>query len=353
MRPADVDAWPRPMSASQSVSSGASTPRAPNRVLRMLRRTAWQAVPTVIAILVIDFFLLKLAPGDAADALAAEAGSATEETMVALRAHLGLDQTLLAQFGAYVSRLLHGSLGFSALYNMPVSRLIGDRLPGSLLLMVTALSIALVLGIAAGITMARFAGRWPDRLLSVIALLMYSIPGFWIGLMLIVVFSVWLGWLPSGGAETIGADYTGFAALADRARHLILPASALAMFYLAIYARLIRAAMLEVAELDFVRTAIAKGLLRHTVTVRHVLSNALLPLSTVAGMHMAAILGGTVVIETVFSWPGLGRLAFEAVLKRDFTVLLGILLLSSLLVIVVNALIDVLQAWLDPRIELR
>lgn len=323
------------------------------RVLRTLRRTAWQAIPTVIAIVVIDFFLLRLAPGDAADALAAESGSATEETMAALRAHFGLDQPVVVQFLSYIGNLLHFSLGFSPLYNMPVSRLIGERLPGSLLLMTTALSLALAIGITAGVVMAAFADRLPDRVLSVIALLFYSVPGFWIGLMLIVVFSVRLGWLPSGGAETIGAGLTGWPWLADRVRHLILPASSLALFFIAIYARLVRGSMLEVRDLDYVRTATAKGLSRTVVTLRHMLWNALLPVTTVAGMHVGAILGGAVVVETVFSWPGLGRLAFEAVLKRDFSVLLGILLLSSMMVIVVNVLVDLLQAWLDPRIALR
>ncbi len=323
------------------------------RFLGALRRTAWQAVPTVIAIVVIDFFLLQLAPGDAADALAAESGSATEETMAALRHHFGLDQPLLLQFMAYIENLLHLSLGFSPLYNMPVSRLIGERLPGSLLLMATALLLALMVGIAAGVVMSQFAGRLTDRVLSVIALLFYSIPGFWIGLMLIVVFSVWLGWLPSGGEETIGAGLTGWAWFIDRIRHLILPATSLALFFIAIYARLIRASMLEVRDQDYVRTARAKGLRPRVITLRHMLWNALLPITTVAGMHVGAILGGAVVVETVFSWPGLGRLAFEAVLKRDFSVLLGILLLSSLIVIVVNMLVDLLQAWLDPRIAVR
>jgi peptide/nickel transport system permease protein len=323
------------------------------RVLRTLRRTAWQAVPTVAAIVVIDFFLLRLAPGDAADALAAESGSATEETMTALRAHFGLDQPLVVQFLTYIKNLLHFSLGFSPLYNMPVSKLIAERLPGSLLLMFTALALALIIGIVAGVLMARFAGRLPDRVLSVVALLFYSIPGFWIGLMLIVVFSVWFGWLPSGGDETVGAGLTGFPFILDRIRHLILPATSLALFFIAIYARLVRASMLEVRDQDYVRTAVAKGLSSWTVTLRHMLWNALLPLTTVAGMHFGAILGGSVVVETVFSWPGLGRLAFEAVLKRDFTVLLGILLLSSLLVIIVNMLVDLLQAWLDPRIVVR
>jgi peptide/nickel transport system permease protein len=326
---------------------------APKRLFDTLRRTAWQAVPTILAIVVIDFFLLRLAPGDAADALAAESGSATEETMAALRAHFGLDQPVLHQFLAYLDNLVHFSLGFSPLYNMPVSRLIGDRLPGSLLLMATALSLALLVGVTAGVVMSSFAGRLPDRVLSIVALLFYSIPGFWIGLMLIVVFSVWLGWLPSGGAETIGAGLTGWTWLADRVRHLVLPAASLALFFIAIYARLVRASMLQVRDQDYVRTAVAKGLSRRIVTLRHMLWNALLPVTTVAGMHVGAILGGAVVVETVFSWPGLGRLAFEAVLKRDFSVLLGILLLSSMMVIIVNMLVDVLQAWLDPRIELR
>lgn len=323
------------------------------RFLKTLRRTAWQAIPTIAAIVVIDFFLLRLAPGDAADAMAAEAGSATEETMAALRAHFGLDQPIIHQFLAYIDNLAHFSLGFSPLYNMPVADLIGERLPGSLLLMITALTFALIIGITAGVTMSVFAGRLPDRVLSVVALLFYSVPGFWIGLMLIVVFSVWLGWLPSGGAQTIGAGLTGMAWLLDRLRHLVLPALSLALFFVAIYARLVRASMLEVRDQDYVRTAIAKGLSRRVVTLRHMLWNALLPITTVAGMHVGAILGGAVVVETVFSWPGLGRLAFEAVLKRDFSVLLGILLLSSMIVIIVNMLVDLLQAWLDPRIELR
>ncbi len=339
------------MSATQTVLRGQ---RAGNyRVLRTLLRALWRAVPTVIVVIVVDFFLLKLAPGDAADALAAESGSATAETMAAMRHHFGLDQPVVVQFLAYIENLAHFSLGFSPLYNMPVASLIGERLAGSLLLIGSAMAVALVIGILAGVVMAEWSGRWPDRVLSFCALLFYSIPGFWIGLMMIIVFSVWLGWFPSGGQETIGAGLSGWPALADHLRHLVLPAASLAMFYIAIYARLIRASMLETLGQDYVRTATAKGLGRRAVTLRHRLWNALLPLTTVAGTHVGGILGGSVVVETVFSWPGLGRLAFEAVMKRDFSILLGILLLSSLLVIVVNVLVDLLQAWLDPRIEAR
>jgi peptide/nickel transport system permease protein len=199
--------------------------------------------------------------------------------------------------------------------------------------------------------MATWAGKWPDRLLSLAALLLYSTPGFWIGLMALVVFSVWLGWLPSGGNITIGADLQGLAYLKDFAAHAVLPVIALAGFFVAIYARLVRASMLEISRQDFVRTAHAKGLTPFVVTVRHVLRCALVPLTTVAGMHFGTLLGGAAVIETVFSWPGLGRLALEAVMARDYAVLLGILLLSSLTVIIANMLVDLLHAWLDPRIK--
>lgn len=168
--------------------------------------------------------------------------------------------------------------------------------------------------------------------------------------MLILTFSVKLGWLPSGGDSTIGSSLTGFAAFLDRLRYIVLPALSLALYFLAIYARLTRAAMLEVKSQDYVRTARAKGVSPIRLTTRHILRNALIPITTMAGMHIGGLLGGAVVVETVFSWPGLGRLAFEAVMARDFSVLLGILLLSSLVVIIVNAAVDLLQAWLDPRI---
>jgi len=323
------------------------------RIAKTFRRTIWQAIPTVIGIVVINFLLLQLAPGDAADVLAGESGSATMETVAALRARFGLDQPLLVQLLAYLDDLAHFSLGYSPRYNLPVADIIGQRLPSTVALMISALAIALAGGIALGVVMASFAGRWPDRLISIIVTLFYSIPGFWIGLMLILLFSVKLGWLPSGGSATIGANISGFDAVLDRLRYMILPALSLALFYIAIYSRLARAAMLEAQAQDYVRTAAAKGLSPFVITVRHVLRNALLPVTTVAGMHFGGLLGGAVVVETVYSWPGLGRLAFEAVMSRDFSVLLGILLLSSLLVIIANVKVDLVQAWLDPRIEAR
>ena len=324
-----------------------------NRVGHTLQRTAWQAAPTVLGVVVLNFFLLQWVPGDAADVIAAEAGSATAETMAQLRAHFGLDLPLLERLVAYLNNLAHLHLGVSPRHNMPVLDLIGGRLSSTLLLMVTALSLALAVGVVLGTTMATWAGKWQDRVLSVLALLLYSTPGFWLGLMAIVLFSVKLGWLPTGGYLTIGAGLSGWALVQDGARHLLLPALAMAGFFVAIFSRLTRAAMLEVSHQDFVRTATAKGLSPAAITLRHILRNALIPVTTVAGMHFGTLLGGAIVIESVFSWPGLGRLALESVLARDYNVLLGILLLSSLLVIVANMLVDLLHAWLDPRIQVR
>ncbi len=312
------------------------------RIAATFKRTAIHAAPTVLGIIILDFLLLQLMPGDAADVIAAESGTATAETMAALRERFGLDKSVFTQ--------LVFDLGFSPRYNMPVLDMIMTRLPSTLLLMVTALSLALLLGIVLGSIMAAWAGRWPDRVLSVVVLLFYSMPGFWVGLMAVVLFSVKLGWLPSDSNMTIGANYTGWAMIADRAAHLVLPALALASFFVAVYARLTRASMLEVQRQDFMRTAEAKGLHPFFIQLRHALRNALIPVTTVAGMHLGNLLGGAVVIETLFGWPGMGRLALEAVLARDFSVLLGVLLLSSFLVILANMVIDLLHAWLDPRI---
>lgn len=324
-----------------------------HRVRTSLRRIAVQALPTMVGIVVLNFCLLQLVPGDAADVMAAEAGAATAESMAQWRANFGLDQPLLTQLAGYLNKLAHLDLGQSSRYRAPVAELIAARLPSTLLLMCVALGIAVVVGTAIGVAMSVWPGTWWDHALSVGVLFLYSMPGFWVGLMAVVVFSVQLGWFPSGGSHTLGADLQGLAQWQDRLAHLALPALALSTFFVAIYARLTRASMLEVSRQDFVRTATAKGLAPLAVQLRHVLRNALIPVTTMAGLHLSHLLGGSVVIETVFGWPGMGTLAMEAVLARDFPVLLGVLLLASLVVIVANALIDLLHAWLDPRIEAR
>lgn len=313
-------------------------------------RAGLNAVPTTIGIVILSFLLLQFAPGDAVDVLAGEAGGASVESMAQMRSQYGLDQPVLGRLWTYLSNLLHGDLGWSPRYNVPVTHLIWDRLPGTLALSGAALTLALLAGIALGALMAVNEGRLADRLLSGLSLVFYSVPAFWTGLMLIVLFSIKLGWLPSGGAETIGSSATGFAAFADKLRYMILPTISLALFYIAIYARLARVAMIEAKGQDYVRTARAKGLSERRILFRHVLRNALLPVTTVAGMHVGGIFGGSVVIETVYGWPGLGRLAYEAVMGRDFAVLLGILLFSSMLVVIANALVDILHGILDPRV---
>ncbi|AJE48748.1 ABC transporter, membrane spanning protein (peptide) [Celeribacter indicus] len=321
--------------------------------MRALSRNVLQAVPTVLVIVTLGFLLMQLAPGDAADVLAAEAGAATEESLAAIRKTHGLDRPLIEQLWTYYSHLGRFSLGQSARYNVPVADLILQRLPATVILMASAIAVALVLGLAMGTVMALSAGRWPDRVLSVVSLLFYSVPTFWIGLMLIILFSVRLGWLPPGGAGTVGVGLSGIAWLRDILPYLLLPASSLALYFMAIYARLTRAAVLEAGGQDHVRTARAKGLRPGRVIRRHVLRNALIPVTTLVGSHAAGILGGAVVVETVYTWPGLGRLAYEAVLAREYMVLLGILLVSAMAVIVINALVDILQALLDPRLEIR
>ncbi len=317
-----------------------------------LTRRFLQLLLVVSGIAVINFFLLHLAPGDAAQVLAGEAGSATPEYLAALRKQFGLDQSLPVQFAVYLRNLLSLNLGFSFRQGMPVAELIMQRLPATLLLMGTSIGFALLAGSALGIAAARNAGRAADTLISAVALVFYATPVFWTGIMLVVVFSVWLDWLPVGGMASIERGYTGFAYLKDVGLHLILPAATLGSFFLAVYARLMRAAMIEVQGQDFVRTAIAKGVRPGRIARRHVLRNALLPIVTMLGVQVGSVLGGAILVETVFSWPGLGRLAFEALFQRDLNLLLGILLCSSIVVVVANILIDLLYTVLDPRIEL-
>jgi peptide/nickel transport system permease protein len=317
------------------------------------RGPLFRAVPTAVGVIVLNFILLQMVPGDAVDALVAEAGSATAETTALLRQQYGLDKSSLAQFGDYLNQLGHLSLGDSPRYGIPVMDVITQRLPNTLLLMGLALVISLVVGVSLGVVMALWKGKWPDRVLSSIAFVLYSTPGFWIGLMAIVLFAVKLEWLPSGGDGTIGAGLTGIDKFIDKLHYAILPALTLASFFVAIYARLTRASVLEVLTQDYVRTAMAKGLSPWRITWRHVLRNALLPLTTVAGAHLGGLLGGAAVAETVFGWPGIGRLTLEAVQAREYKVLLGILLMSSFIVIVANILVDLLHARLDPRIASR
>ena len=321
------------------------------QILRYIIRRLFQAVPIVLAIIVLNFFLLNMAEGDAVDVLAGEAGSATPEYMAELRAKFGLDQPLPVQLLVYLKNIISLDLGYSFRHDMPVSVLIVDRFWPTLLLMVSTIILAVLFGILLGLLAAINLNTWKDAVISVFALITYATPLFWVGLMMIVVFSINLRWFPTSGMENIAAFCEGFDRFVDISRHLVLPTITLSLFYLALYTRLMRASMLEQYGQDYVVTARAKGLPERRITFGHVLRNALLPVVTMAGVQVGALIGGSVIVESVFAWPGLGMLAFESLFARDLNLLLGIFLISSVLVVVVNLIVDVIYCFLDPRIE--
>lgn len=312
-----------------------------------------QVVPSVLGIAVLNFALLHLAPGDAAEIIGAQSGGASKEFVDELRRSFGIDQPLYQQFFIYLGKLLTFDLGVSNVQQRPVLDLIADRMPATLLLMLTAIGIALVVGVLCGVVAAMRHRKWVDTLVSVLALLCYAMPQFWLGLMLIVLFSVTLGVLPSGGMMTIGAQMEPLARALDIARHLVLPALTLGLFYAAVYARLMRASMLEVYSSDYITTARAKGLSEGRISLRHAARNALMPVVTLGGVQIGHMLGGSILVETVFGWPGLGRLLFDGLLQRDLNLLLGILFISSILVVVCNLFVDLIYGVIDPRILAR
>lgn len=320
------------------------------RALRFLGRRLLGMAGVLLAVVVINFLLIHAAPGDPASVIAGQSGAADERFVQQLRAQFGLDRPLPEQLWIYVSGVLRGDLGVSHRQQRTVAGLIGERLPATLLLTGTAFVFALAAGVALGAAAARRAGGLADGLITVLALAFYATPIFWVGLMLVLVFSVWLEWLPGFGMATVGADFTGLAAAADVARHLVLPALTLGLFYTAVYARLTRASVLEVAGQDFVRTARAKGVPEGRILRRHVLRNAMLPVATFAGIQAGQLVGGSILVETVFAWPGVGRLAFDALLARDYQLLLGVFLCTSVLVLVFNLLTDLLYLAIDPRV---
>ncbi len=322
------------------------------KILRYVIRRLIQAIPIILAIIVLNFFLLNMAEGDAVDVLAGEAGSATPEYMAELRAKFGLDQPLPVQLLVYLKNIVSLDLGYSFRHDMPVSILIVDRFWPTLLLMVSTIILAIGFGILLGLLAAINLNTWKDAVISVFALITYATPLFWVGLMMIVVFSINLRWFPTSGMENIAAFYEGFDRFVDITHHLVLPTITLSLFYLALYTRLMRASMLEQYGQDYVVTARAKGLPERRITFGHVLRNALLPVVTMAGVQVGALIGGSVIVESVFAWPGLGMLAFESLFARDLNLLLGIFLISSVLVVVVNLIVDIIYCFLDPRIEI-
>ncbi|KMO15906.1 ABC transporter permease [Methylobacterium platani] len=320
-------------------------------MLGFVARRVGKGIVVLLAIVVLNFFLIRLAPGDPALVMAGEAGAGDEVFIAQLREKFALDQPLPTQLAAYLRSIAGLDLGYSVRQQMPVATLIGERLPATLLLTGTAFLISLSLGVWLGALAARRAGTLADTAITGMALLFYATPLFWVSLMAIILFSVRLDWLPSFGFETVGAGYTGLARILDVAHHLVLPAMTLGLFFMAVYVRMTRSSMLEVSRLDFVKTARAKGLAEGVIQRRHVLRNALLPVVTLAGLQAGTLVGGAVLTETVFAWPGIGRLMYEALLQRDYNLLLGVFVVSSAMVLVFNLVTDVVYRAVDPRIE--
>lgn len=317
----------------------------------LLRRLAL-AIGLLLAVLALNFTLIHAAPGDPVEVIAGEMGGADEAIMASIRKSYGLDRPLPEQFMTYLGRSLRGDLGMSYLQNRPVNELILDRLGPTILLVMTALVCAIVGGTVIGV----MAARRPDSLASagvtVLSLVGYSMPVFWTGILLVILFGKVWPILPIAGMLNARAyGETGWAKAWDVLQHLILPASTLGLIYLAQYSRLARTSMLEILGSDYIRTARAKGLGENAVIFKHALRNALMPIVTIAGLQFGNLISGAVLVETVFSWPGLGTLALDSILGRDYPTLLGVLTYSALLVIVANVLTDLSYRWIDPRLR--
>ncbi|HEY0297450.1 MAG TPA: ABC transporter permease [Bordetella sp.] len=323
-----------------------------SRLLFFVKRVL-QGIVVILLIAVINFFLVRAAPGDPVSVLAGEAGASDPMFVEQLTRHFGLDKPLPEQLATYMLHVVQLDLGQSYRQGQPVLTLIVDRLPATLLLTVTALIVSLIVGVFLGAASSMRRGSLVDTLISLLSLVFYAMPLFWLGLMLVLLFSVHLDWLPGFGYETVGGAATGWARAIDIGRHLVLPVVTLASFYVAIYARMTRTSMLEVNQMDFVKTARAKGLSPMRILTHHVMRNALLPVLTLAGIQAGAIVGGTVLVETVFAWPGIGRLMFDSLMQRDYNLLLGSFLFTAALAVFFNILTDLAYTIVDPRIQLK
>jgi peptide/nickel transport system permease protein len=321
-------------------------------VTSTLAKRLGYAVGLIFAVLTINFALIHAAPGDPAMVIAGEMGGADQETLDAIRKAYGLDQPILTQYTTYVGKAIQGDLGQSYLYNRSVFELIVQRLPATILLILAALFSALVVGTALGVWASRRPHSIGSGAVTVLSLVGYAMPVFWTGILLVLLFGKVFPIMPIAGMRDVRIYGAGwFESAVDVLHHLVLPAFTLALVYMAQYSRLARASMLEVLGSDYIRTARAKGLAEHLVVYKHALRNALMPVVTIAGLQFGNLISGAVLVETVFSWPGLGTLAYDSILGRDYPTLLGVLFFSSVLVIVANLLTDLSYRWIDPRLR--
>ncbi len=315
-----------------------------------VQRVGYAAI-LLFAVLVLNFALMHLAPGDIADTIAGDMGGADAEVMAEIRRSYGLDLPVWEQLIKYLGGVLHFDLGYSFYFNTPVVTLLLERVPATLLLVVAAQILAISVGVLLGVIAARQPNGMASHVVTLIALFGFSAPVFWTGIMLLITFSLWVPIFPVAGMQDVTIDGNWFERMLDVGRHLVLPVITLASVFLALYSRLCRASMLEVLGSDYIRTARAKGLSTREVVVKHALKNALNPVVTLAGLQFSAVVSGAVLVETVFSWPGLGTLALQSIIARDTPTILGILFFSALVVVVANLLTDLVLRTIDPRIR--
>ncbi len=318
--------------------------------MNILRRV-FSGLLLIIGVIALNFFLLQLAPGDTAEAIAGSMGGASEELLAEIRQTYGLDKPVLSQLFIYLGDVITFDLGTSYFYNQPVSSLIAQRIGPTILLVLSAIFLSLCIGVPLGVMAAEKPSGGLSYSVTLLALVGYATPVFWSGLMFVIFFASVIPIFPVQGFEDISLRKASFFVRSlDVLHHLILPAITLAIIYLAQYSRMARASMIETLSSDYIRTARAKGLSELTVVYKHGLRNAVLPIITLAGLQFGNLLSGAILVETVFNWPGLGRLIFDAILARDYPTILGVLIISSVMVIVANMLSDMGYRLADPRI---
>ena len=317
----------------------------------IFKRVAYGLI-LMLFVVVLNFLLIRLAPGDPAVVIAGEMGGATEEMLEQIREEYGLNKPVLTQLAIYIGNVASGNLGESFFFNKPVAELISQRIGPTILLVIVAQLLSIFLGVFLGVLAARKPNGLMSAFVSVFATVGYAVPVFWTGIMLIILFASVLPIFPVEGMQSVRLrDAPWHVQVLDVAHHLVLPAFTLAVIYLAQYARLSRASMLEVLGSDYIRTARAKGASERTVLFHHALRNAALPILTVAGLQFGILISGALLVETVFNWPGMGRLAFDSILRRDYPTIMGVLFFASAMVVVANLLTDLSYRLADPRLR--
>jgi peptide/nickel transport system permease protein len=324
------------------------------------------AIPVIVGVAVLVFLFMRLMPGDPVDIIMGQSGAVSAGELAQLRAEFNLDKPLHVQLGLFLRDLARGDLGYSFTQKRPVTMLIGERLAATIELALGALLFGLLVALPVGVISAVKQNSWLDRLSMAGAFVGISMPAFWLGVVLILVFSVWLKWLPVQGRIGTQAglyEVTGFyvldslltgnqAALASSLRHLVLPSVTLGAAVAAVVARVLRSSMLESLRADYVKLARAKGAPETVVVVKHALRNALIPTVTVVGLQVGVLLGGNMIVETIFGWPGLGRMVVQAIFDRDFPLVQGAVMVYAMVFVMANLVVDILYTYLNPKIAL-